>query len=66
LEGAARIIDLGDTLTEYNQSPTGDYADLCALSADWRQIGQDLQEAMLWYSKQLRKDASGVQALTKE
>jgi hypothetical protein len=41
-EGAARIIDLGDTLTEYNSSLSGQQADRNALRADWRAIGHDL------------------------
>ncbi|MDQ2686767.1 MAG: hypothetical protein M3Y28_02760 [Armatimonadota bacterium] len=34
LEGLARSIDIGDTLTEYNYSETGQAADQRALRAD--------------------------------
>jgi hypothetical protein len=45
LEGMARALDLGGTLQEYNQSPTGAMADGYALRADWRAVGQDLTDA---------------------
>ncbi len=46
LEGIARSIDIGDTLTEYNTSGSGSAADLEALRADWKAIGNDLRQAM--------------------
>lgn len=46
IEGAARILDFGDTMSEYNRSPTGTDADYVALAADWERIGADLFEAM--------------------
>lgn len=46
LEGVARIIDVGNTLNEYSQSPDGKTADALALRADWRIIGDDLRMAM--------------------
>jgi len=48
-EGIARIIDLGGTLNEYNRSPTPEQADHDALDADWRAIGQDMQQAFQIY-----------------
>ena len=42
IEGAGRILDFGDTLTEYNRSPTGEIADYIALATDWKQVGGDL------------------------
>ena len=47
----ARVLDLGDTLTEYNQSPTGPQADYYALFADWRAIGQDVIDATRAYQR---------------
>ncbi len=44
-EGMARIVDFGNTLSEYNRSPTGSQADSLAIRADWRAIGADLEEA---------------------
>jgi hypothetical protein len=43
IEGISRILDLGGTLTEFNQSPTPAIADRIALRADWRAIGDDLR-----------------------
>ena len=45
-EGAARILDFGNTLSEYTRSPSGDYADIVALRADWEVIGRDFQQAL--------------------
>jgi len=46
LEGVARSIDIGDTLTEYNSSESGAAADLRALRSEWLTIGNDLRQAM--------------------
>ena len=46
IEGISRILDFGDTLTEYNRSPNGHIADYIALSADWKQVGCDLYAVM--------------------
>jgi hypothetical protein len=42
-EGWARIVDFGNTLTEYNRSRTGEQADRFALTADWAAIGEDIR-----------------------
>lgn len=44
-EGMSRVVDFGDTLTEYNRSLTSEQADFLALIADWRAIGKDMQKA---------------------
>jgi hypothetical protein len=41
LEGVARLLDFGNTLTEYNQSLTAERADSSAFWCDWRAIGED-------------------------
>ena len=46
LEGLARSLDLGDTLTEYNRSESGHAADRRALRSDWDAIGRDMRNAM--------------------
>lgn len=46
MEGFARVLDLGDTLTEYNESVSGEQADALALAADWKAVGADIQAAM--------------------
>jgi hypothetical protein len=44
-EGAARLLDFGDTLTEYNRSPSSELADANALAADWNAVIDDLARA---------------------
>jgi hypothetical protein len=46
-EGVARLVDFGNTLTEYNESPSGPEADAKAIRADWYAVGADLRGAML-------------------
>ena len=57
VEGMARVLDLGCTLNEYNNSMTERQADYLALHADWRAVGQDIRAAGL---------AECEQALTQE
>ena len=45
-EGAGRLLDFGDTLTEYNRSDDGEQADLNASWCDWLAVAQDLHGAM--------------------
>lgn len=52
LEGVARVMDLGDTLTEFNQSLSPEQADAVALEMDWRAVGQDLWSAVGAYAAQ--------------
>jgi len=42
LSGAARVLDLGATFDQYNQSRTGEEADAIALFNDFRAVGLDL------------------------
>ncbi|MBI3970716.1 MAG: hypothetical protein HY332_05455 [Chloroflexi bacterium] len=64
--GAARVLDLGNTLTEFNQSPTPDQADCIAMRADWGSIGQDFREAIGQLEQELAEaedsDAKGAVA----
>jgi len=46
LGGMARCLDLGDTLTEYNQALTGEQADRVAIQADWMAVGEDIRVAI--------------------
>lgn len=41
VEGMSRLLDFGNTLSEYNTSLTPAQADFLAISADWRFIGYD-------------------------
>ncbi len=45
-EGVGRILDFGDTLTEYNRSPTDQMADLNAAWCDWLAVASDFRKAM--------------------
>jgi len=42
IEGLARNLDLGNTLSEYNKSITGEQADAIAIYNDWAAIGLDI------------------------
>ena len=46
LEGLARILDFGNTLNQYNESPSGEMADAVALGMDWAVVGNELNNAM--------------------
>ena len=46
IEGVSRCLDVGNTLTDYNASVSGQLADLRALTADWNAIGFDLRVAV--------------------
>lgn len=45
VEGCARVLDFGDTLTSYNTALTPEQADAIALYLDWLAVGQDLRTA---------------------
>lgn len=49
LEGFARVLDLGDTFTDYNTSPDAAEADFLALRSDWRAVGEDFDTALAQY-----------------
>jgi hypothetical protein len=53
LGGAARVLDLGCTLEEYNSALSGAQADYIALRADWMAVGRDLAAAMDQYRAEL-------------
>ncbi len=46
LEGMARALDIGNTLQEYNTSPSPEAADGQAIGSDWAAVGNDLQKAI--------------------
>ena len=46
LEGVARIMDFGGTLTAFNKSRTPSEADARATFEDWRAVGNDLRVAV--------------------
>lgn len=51
LSGMAMAIDMGNTFTTYNISPTPAQADRDMLLNDWYMVGQDIQEAMSAYEQ---------------
>ena len=57
LEGVARALDVGNTLTEYNSSITPEQADWLALQADWRIVGEDLRYSLKQAANDLGRDA---------
>ena len=44
--GMARALDLGGTLSVYNESATPESADSLAMKSDWEMVGADLVEAL--------------------
>ena len=57
IEGAARNLDILNTLREYNESPNEAEADLDALKNDWRAVGHDLMSSISIYEQQLARSA---------
>ena len=46
LNGFSRALDLGGTLDVYNEEESEEKADSRALASDWKQVGEDIYEAM--------------------
>jgi hypothetical protein len=51
IEGIGRVMDIGSTMTIYNDSLSPEEADACALGSDWQTVGQDLKTAINDYAK---------------
>jgi hypothetical protein len=49
-EGAGRLVDFGDSLTQYNRTTGPAGADARALAQDWRAVGDRLREALWAYT----------------
>ncbi|NPV03851.1 MAG: hypothetical protein HPY67_03870 [Syntrophaceae bacterium] len=49
ISGIARLFDLAGTLNVYNESRTGEEADIVAFYRDWLAIGDDLRTALEKY-----------------
>ena len=56
ISGMARVLDLGNTLNEYNTSATPELADFRALRSDWAAVGQDLRAAMAQLDNEVATD----------
>ncbi len=46
LSGAARLLDIGQLLNEYNFGLTSEQTDELAIASDWRAVGDDMRTAM--------------------
>lgn len=55
LEGMARVMDLGNTLNEYNRTMTTQQADWLALRSDWNAVGDDLRYSLLQAEEEVRR-----------
>ena len=52
IEGMARVLDLGSTLNDYNNSLSPEDADCAAISSDWKVVALDMKSAMAEYERQ--------------
>jgi len=55
MEGVARILDFGNTLSQYNGSANPNEADAKAINSDWKSVGNDIREAEAKFKKDLEK-----------
>lgn len=50
VSGMGSVLDLGGTMTIFNESSTPEEANVFALANDWYMIGQDLRYAMAQFA----------------
>ena len=60
LEGCGRVLDFGDTLTQYNTASAAEQADVIAAYLDWLAVGNDLWAAVGAYDRSLPHEAEGA------
>jgi hypothetical protein len=65
-EGAARIVDLGNTLNIYNASRTDEEADALAMHADWAAVGEYVKIAMSAFEAEIRQMQTVREASSRE
>jgi hypothetical protein len=46
IEGCSRVLDLGDTINNYNESDSNEEADFKAIMSDWLTIGNDIKRSI--------------------
>jgi len=46
LTGMASVLDLSGSMMQFNQSPSGEQADLSAMARDFRAVGSDMKMAI--------------------
>lgn len=56
-EGAGRLVDFFDSLSQFNVSTTPEAADAKALHNDWRAVGNDLHLALIALAEELDEPA---------
>ncbi len=66
LEGVGRIVDFGNTLSQYNESQNGQQADALALYADWRAVGDSIRKATRKYGERHRLGKAGSRRLKRQ
>lgn len=49
-EGAGRLVDFGDSLTEYNRTRTREDPDARATAQDWLAVGDHLRRVLWTYT----------------
>lgn len=54
IEGVGRLMDFGNTLTEYNYSDGPSQADSAAMWADWLALAEDMKIAIGEQAEQMR------------
>lgn len=58
LDGAARTLDMGSTLTNYNFAPTPEAGNAISSYLDWAAVGDDLRQVILRRVEELDADSS--------
>jgi len=53
-EGAGRLVDFGDSLTEYNRTTAPEHPDTRAATQDWLAVGDCLRWALWTYANKAR------------
>lgn len=53
IEGMGRLLDFGDTMTEYNSCPSTVLADELATRADWATVGNDIRASMAQFAAEM-------------
>jgi hypothetical protein len=51
VSGISRVVDLGNTLNDYNSTFFTKVADFYALKSDWSAVGADIQYAITEYGE---------------
>ena len=52
VSGMARVLDLGSTMTEFNQTFYPKVADYYAIKSDWINVGADIKAALDKYGEE--------------